>query len=117
MMKVVIMEPEEEAIGILNRRMGRVTAVAAGAGLIAAAPVGMAAYILARELQYWFSGSHLLYASATAAALAGIWVLIKVWRRLRTMILRALVPGWLTELAERHRIDRARLEQVVSLWG
>jgi hypothetical protein len=111
------MEPEEEAIAILNRRMGRVTAIAAVAGLVAAAPVGMAAYLLAREIQYFDMGSHNFGCSSIAAAFAGGWTLILVWRRLRALILRALVPGWLTKLAERYQIDRARLEQVVSLWG
>jgi hypothetical protein len=111
------MEPEDEAIGILNRRMGRVTALAAVAGLLAAAPVGMAGYILARELQFRVMEVHYFVFSSAVAAFAGAWTLIIVWRRLRTMILRALVPGWLTRLAEQHRIDRARLEQVVSLWG
>lgn len=104
------MDAEAEATAQLNRRMHRVTIAAVLAAALVAIALGGAVYFLVDR--YIPSGK----ICVAIAALCAMGVLNLVARSLRRVLITARVDAWITDAATTFRVDRARLDEVASLW-
>jgi hypothetical protein len=105
-----MIDAETEAIAALNARMHRVTT----AVVLLLTPLSVAIAVAVYVGIYARVPSSKI--SVAIAAAVAITFLQRSARALRRVLIRARTPSWVSALALKWRVERARLEEVTSLW-
>ncbi len=108
-------DPEAAAIEELGRRAGRVRMLFIVPTLLVGIGVGVALYVLLRELQFALVHGHIPYVTGAVAFFPTFGGAMRLGPRLGDAAVRRRLPAWREELAQREGLDAAQLAETTKL--